>query len=224
MSADPLSRDRRRFLIGTTALVAGCVHRATNGPATTTVWEGEGVSHEELRTESGTIALRDDLPSDGPKSARVTIVLFSDFQCPFCAQLASPLRRIMREREGIVRLVFEPLPLSIHTYAREAAVVAQALFLLRGAKTFWAMHDRLFAEQAQIDESALVTWSTALGVPWNEIERARPRAEAIVDRCRRDAIALGINGVPHLFVNARSVDGVQPYETLSALVDEAAEA
>ncbi|MFI5299674.1 MAG: DsbA family protein [Polyangiales bacterium] len=216
--------DRRRFLIGASAIVGGCVHRDATAPAMTTVWEGEGVAHEELSTPAGTLVVRDDIPTDGPKRAHVAIAIFSDFQCPFCAQLAPSLRRVLREREGRVRLVFLHAPLSIHAYAREAAIVAQAVWLVGGASAFWAMHDRLFAEQMQIDQSTLVSWSTALGAAWNEIERVRPRAEAIVDRCRADARRLGVQGVPHLFIGATSIEGVQPYEVLMALVDEANDA
>lgn len=94
-----------------------------------------------------------NFPSSGSESAPVTIAVFSDFQCPYCARFASMMKELA-PRDG-VRLVFRHLPLSMHSWARPAAEAA-ACAQDQGAGYFWRLHDYLFEHQREITAGNLV--------------------------------------------------------------------
>jgi protein-disulfide isomerase len=156
--------------------------------------------------------------SDGPADALVTVVEWSDFECPYCASNAPVLARLRTEYGDKVRLVFRHLPLVFHPRAElaaEAAVAAAA------EGKFWAMHDRIFATPRALARADLEAHAQAIG-----LDMARFRA-ALDDRRYRGAVAgdaaagniLGVQGTPTLFVNGTAVPGAPRWEHLKLLVD-----
>src|SRR5213076_570365 len=85
-------------------------------------------------------------PVRGPKNAPVTIVVWSDFQCPFCGRVEPTLKQIMDEYKGKVRIAWKNQPLSFHQNAMPAAEAAMAAYE-QGNDKFWAMHEKLFQNQ-----------------------------------------------------------------------------
>lgn len=158
-------------------------------------------------------------PVLGPANALVTIVVFADFQCPFCARVQPTLAELRTRHPEDVRFVFRHMPLVMHRQARPAAKAAIAAD--RQGK-FWAMHDALFAVGGRIDEKGVRKAAKMLRLDRRRFDRDRASAEveAIVAEDERIAKAFGVRGTPAFFVNGRSLSGAQPLESFEAIVVE----
>lgn len=160
-------------------------------------------------------------PSLGPSDAPITLVVFSDFECPFCSRV-QPTLATLRERYGDrLRIVFRNEPLPFHAHARDAANAAMEAYVQRGDAGFWAMHDRLFANQRALDRDALARYAQEVG-----LDAARFRAaiasgahDALIDDDVAIAEQVGANGTPNFFVNGRQIVGAQPVEAFVRLID-----
>lgn len=156
--------------------------------------------------------------SAGPADALVTVVLWSDFECPYCARVVPTLARLRKERPD-VRVVYRHMPLAGHPgadLAAEGAVVAGR------AGKFWAYHDQVFKLMgAPLTRGALLEAGKAAGLDPVEL------AAALDDHRYRDlvlaegaaAAALGASGTPMMFINGMPIAGAVPYEQLSIFVD-----
>jgi protein-disulfide isomerase len=144
----------------------------------------------------------DDSPSRGAPMAKVTIVEFSDFQCPHCGAAHPELQRLLREFDGSVRLVYKYFPLSSHTRAVPAARAAEAA---RAQGKFWEMHDLLFEHQRDLEDADLQRYATQLGLDVERFSRDL-NDDAIAKRVDADRALgekLGIEATPSFFVDAR---------------------
>ena len=158
-------------------------------------------------------------PSRGPDDALVTIVAFSDFECPFCTKGAASLERLSATFDGKVRVVFRNMPLPMHAKAQAAAIAGLAAH--RQGK-FWEMHDALFATQGRFDPDDLDALADEIGLDLDEYRRdiADPALASALQKDIADAKALGINGTPSFLVNGRLVVGARPVDELAALVKD----
>lgn len=159
----------------------------------------------------------DDSPVRGSPMAPVTIVEFSDFECPFCAAAHPVLERVVEESDGKVKLVFKQFPLDSHPNARDAA---RATIAAGKQGKFWEMHDRLFAHQDALEPHDLEAHAEALGL---DVERFRAdmESEATESRIEKDRALgrkAGIRGTPSIFVNGRLFEG--SLQGLPAYVEE----
>ncbi|MCB7136602.1 DsbA family protein [Cellulosimicrobium marinum] len=156
----------------------------------------------------------------GAADAPVTIVEFGDFECPYCRAAAPVLRDVVERSDGRVRLVFRHFPLfEIHPHALTAALAAEAA----GAHgRFWEMHSALFADQDRLDDAALAERADALDIPAHEVvgDDVQQHADA-VRRDYADALALGVQGTPTLFVDGERYHGRVTAEGLQAAIDAA---
>lgn len=165
----------------------------------------------------------DGSPIDGPVEAAVTLVVFSDFECPFCER-AEKTVRVLRERyKKDLRVVFKHAPLPFHPHARGASRLAILAQQRKGDEAFYRAATLLFERRARLGPNAFLEIGAELGLAQAEIERATlgelPEVEA---RLSRDAIAgedAEVRGTPHFFVNGRRLVGAQPEETFEALID-----
>ncbi len=154
----------------------------------------------------------------GPADALVTVVVFSDFECPYCARMVPTIHRLRKERPD-VRVVYRHMPLTSHDgadLAAEAAVVAGR------AGKFWAFHDQIFAKMGTpLTRAVVLDAGKAVGLDRKEL------AAALDDHRYRDLVlaeagaagALGASGTPTLFVNGMPIAGAVPYEQLSLVID-----
>ena len=158
-------------------------------------------------------------PTKGPDNAIVTIVEFSDFECPFCAKVVPTLKQIEERYKDRVRIVWKHLPLSIHKDARDAALAAE---VARKQGKFWEFHDRLFANQDKLGLEDLKAHAKDLELDMTRFEADLQKAEdkKRIDADVAEAATLGISGTPGFFVNGRFVYGAQPYETFAKMIDE----
>jgi protein-disulfide isomerase len=164
-----------------------------------------------------------DSPAHGRADALVTIVAFSEFQCPFCSRVLPTITQI-RERYGNdVRVVFKHNPLPFHQEAMPAAEASMEVFRQGGAEKFWRYHDQLFGNQQQINRANLEAWAQALG----GIDMGRFRAaldnhthQARIQQDQQLAQSLGASGTPSFFINGRNLRGAQPFEAFQAVIDQ----
>jgi protein-disulfide isomerase len=166
------------------------------------------------------VDFRPDDPVRGPKDAKLTVVVFSDFQCPFCGRVEPTLKRILDEHPKDVRLVWKNLPLvQLHPNAVPSALAAEAA---REQGKFWEMHDRLFSNQSDLSPATYERYAKELRLDVARFKKASAsdKARARVEEDQRAAGAAGASGTPTMFLNCRQVVGAQPYERVGPIVDE----
>ena len=158
-------------------------------------------------------------PSRGKPDAAVTIVEFSDFECPFSARVQEPLKLVLDNYGDQVRLVFRNFPLNIHPFAPK---VAEASLCALDQERFWEMHDALFAAPGDLDPVVLRQIGAVAGLDpaaFNDCLDSGRHAERVAADIKEAEVA-GVNGTPALFINGRFVNGAVPYEELAAILDE----
>ncbi len=171
------------------------------------------------RPAAAKVSLRPDDPARGPKAAKVTIAVFSDFQCPFCSRVEPTLQQLSDAYGKDVRIVWKHQPLAMHPQALPAAQAAEAA---RQQGRFWEMHDLMFRSQADLSPAKYQEWAKALRLVARKFQAASesPAVKARIEEDQRLAGAVGASATPTLYVNCRQIVGAQPYERFQALVDE----
>jgi len=167
---------------------------------------------------------RPDARTRGPATAPVTIQVFSDFECPYCAYAAPIVRELEREFGGSVRVVWHDFPLPGHAHARVAAATGIEVYLQRGGAAFWRFHDAIFEAQPRgLDASAIETLAVDAGVDVVRLRRALASGvhDARIDADVRRGDAIGVNGTPAFLVNDWLAVGLLPYPEFSAVVRHA---
>ena len=161
----------------------------------------------------------DGAPVRGPESAKVTIVEFADFQCPFCTRVNSTLTQIREQYPKDVKLVFKHLPLRIHPQAPGAHAAAEAAH--RQGK-FWEMHDKIFANQGDLAPETFVAYAGQLGLDVDAFKKdvGSDDVKKRLDADTREAQKLGVSGTPAFFINGKYLAGAQPFEAFKQRIDE----
>jgi protein-disulfide isomerase len=157
-------------------------------------------------------------PARGPASAPVTIIAFSDYECPFCKRASSTVAEVLRHYGDKVRFVHRDFPLNFHQHARLAA---EAAACAHAQGKFWEYHDRLWKAE-DLSESGLKSLAKETGLDatkFDECLQKKPHTAAI-DRDIEDGTAAGVNGTPAFFINGRMLSGAQPFEAFKQVIDE----
>jgi predicted DsbA family dithiol-disulfide isomerase len=157
-------------------------------------------------------------PARGPEDAPVTIVEFSDFNCPYCQRVTTTLETLRLRYPERVRLVYRHFPLDMHPRARplaEASVCADE----QGA--FWEFHDRVFETAAPLADDAIRDLAASLELDLDAFEACLDsgRAASVVEQDLRDGAAVGVTGTPAFFVNGIPLSGAQPAEAFVKLIE-----
>ncbi len=161
-------------------------------------------------------------PARGVKTALVTIVEFSDFQCPFCARVEPVLSALRTKYGNDLRLVWRNEPLPFHPRAMPAAELAMEARAQRGDVGFWNAHDALFADQKNLDDASLEALAKKLGLDVPKVllamktEKYKPGILADMDV----AEDFQANGTPHFFINGRRLVGAQPQDKFEKIIDD----
>jgi protein-disulfide isomerase len=155
----------------------------------------------------------------GPDDALVTIVVWGDFQCPFCARMAPILQRVRDTYGDQVRLVFRHLPMTFH---KKAALAAEAAVAAAEQGKFWAFHDAAWASFGHLERSDLEQFALIAGLDMAKFRAALDdrRYHDVVIAEAANALALGVDGTPTSFVNGKPIIGSRDYAGVAALVDE----
>lgn len=166
-------------------------------------------------------------PSLGDPNAPVTIVEYSDFECPFCSRFATgayPLIKSKYVDSGQVRIIFKDYPLdSAHPLAIPTAVLANCVAAEFGDETFFAYHDQVFLQQSALSNRNIRTWASDLGLSDNQIE-ACLEDSSLVDEIladRTEGSRLGITGTPSFVVNGELLIGAQPFAVFEQSIENA---
>ena len=157
--------------------------------------------------------------SIGPSSARVTIVQFTDFQCPYCARAAKTMAQVHKAYGDNARIVFKHHPLSFH---RDAPLAHQAAAEAHAQGRFWEYHDRLFANNRSLKRPDLEAHAKTVGLDMARFKQALDGQihSAQIDRDKALAKQLGATGTPAFFINGRFVSGARPFKHFKKIIDE----
>lgn len=141
-------------------------------------------------------------PVQGDKNAPVTIAVFDDFECPYCAQTVPLLKQVLDIYPGKVKLVFKHFPLSSHRNAQNAALTALAA---QNQGKFWEMHDLLYANYNKLNAQKIDELAVEAGLDLNQVkkDRANPQLSARIKQDMEEGTAAGVRGTPTIFVNGR---------------------
>ncbi len=161
-------------------------------------------------------------PTLGSKDAIVTVVLFADYQCPFCNRVQATLRQLMLDYEGKIRLVYKHLPLDFH---KDADLAAQAAMAAGEQGKFWQMHDTLFENQQALSRADLEGYAEKLGLDLKRFKASLDKGKhrKAIDEDKALAAKVGARGTPHFFINGVRLSGSQPIERFKEAVDAAIE-
>ena len=178
--------------------------------------EGDGSDSERFR-----VPLAAHNPVKGPADALVTIVEFSEFQCPFCSRVLPTTSRILNEYEGKVRIVWKNNVLPFHENAMPAAILAMEAYEQGGDEKFWQLHDVLFENQRSLGRAELEGYAEQVGLNMDEVRAALDNEEH-KDQIQADmqlAQQIGARGTPNFFINGVQVQGAQPFEAFKTIID-----
>ncbi|MBI5609576.1 MAG: thioredoxin domain-containing protein [Deltaproteobacteria bacterium] len=148
------------------------------------------------------------LPFKGKKDAPITIVEFSDFQCPYCSRIAEPVKAVMEANPDKVKVVFAHFPLPFHQMAKPASVAAQLAFDQGGPDLFWKVHDALFAAQRELSEDKIKEIATGAGVDKAKLEEALKgdKYAGLFKKIQEMGEKDGVEGTPSLYINGRKFE------------------
>lgn len=163
----------------------------------------------------------EDSPSLGNENAKVTIVEFSDFQCPFCARGAERIHELKKKYGNKVRFVFKHFPLPFHKHAEKASVASLCAHE-QNKGAFWKMHDLMFENQSKLGEADLVEHGKTLGLDKEKFQACLSSMKYLskVQKDMEEGKKLGINSTPTFFVNGKIINGAQPVSVFSELIEE----
>lgn len=158
-------------------------------------------------------------PVAAPVAARVEIVLFSDFQCPFCAQIAEPIRELQAKgADGLsVTIQFKHFPLVIHP---RAPLAHRAALAAAEQGRFWEMHDLLFANQARAQRDDLIEYARRLGLDLDRFAKDldTDRIARIIAADQAEGERLRVSGTPTFYVNGKEYSGARTFDQLKQIV------
>ncbi|GMU41996.1 MAG: hypothetical protein AMXMBFR23_28620 [Chloroflexota bacterium] len=164
------------------------------------------------------VSLRGDEPQMGPNDALVTIVEWSDFQCPFCGKVVPTLKQVKEEYAGKVRVIFKHLPLSFHD---KAQLAAEASMAAHAEGKFWEYGDKLFENQQALDRADLERYAQEIGLDIEKFKAALDNGtyKAVVLADASQAGEVKASGTPTFFINGKLMDGGKAFEDFKAAID-----
>lgn len=160
-------------------------------------------------------------PTFGKKESKVTIVEFSDFQCPFCSRGAQSLNEIKKAYGNKVYIAFKQFPLPMHPQAKPAAE-ASLCVNEQSTDKYWKYHDKLFANQDKLDNESLKKFAKEIGANADQFAKcyeSKKYAKAVQDDLDYGT-KLGVRSTPTFFINGRLISGAQPFENFKEVIDE----
>jgi protein-disulfide isomerase len=190
------------------------------GPAPTDA-DVEQIAVKVPRTRVPSVSARN--PARGPASAKVTLQVFSDFECPFCVRVAPTLADVEARYRGKVRLVWRHYPLPSHARARPAARAAQAAFTLGGSERFWQLHDIFYSAEADLSDAGIGHAAAKLSLDASALQQAAASTQydADIDADVSAGDAAGIEGTPAVFVNDYYLMGARSEPEYAVVVERA---
>lgn len=162
-----------------------------------------------------------DAPFRGDKNAKVTIVEFSDFECPYCVRADGTVRQLVEKYGDKIKVVYKHFPLSFHPNApkaAEASICAQQ----QGMDYFWKMHDELFANYRNLSVGVMKDSAKKIGLDYDAFSSCLTSGKyaSRVEADMQQGMAVGVNSTPVFFVNGRLIKGAQPLESFVEKIEQ----
>lgn len=161
----------------------------------------------------------DDDPRIGPQNTAVTVIEFSDYQCPYCGRAETAIKQIISNYGNSVKFVYRDFPLSFHQFAQKAAEASECA---DEQGKFWQYHDKLFDNQQALDTPDLKQYAKDIGldsIKFNEcLDNSRMAPEVRKDI--EDGQMYGVTGTPTFFINGIELVGAQPYSAFEQIINQ----
>jgi len=156
-------------------------------------------------------------PVKGPANAKITIVEFSDFQCPFCVKAIQELDALLKAFPNDVRLVYKQFPLDTHS---QAALASRASLAAHAQGKFWPLHDKMYANSRAINRQSVLEWAKEFGLDMPKFTKVfdAPETQAAVDRDLADGSRAGVNATPAIYINGKKYQGAIALAQLTPIV------
>ena len=164
-----------------------------------------------------------DVPTKGAEDAKVVIVEYSDFQCPFCKRGKDMLPDILKEYSGKVKIAYKQLPLQMHNWAMPAAIATTCAYQEGGDSKFWAFHDKLFDNQKEItldnSNEKFNQYAKEMGLDTKKFDACMksPEVKTKIEKQIQEATSIGVQSTPTFVVNGMLVPGANPEGLKSAI-------
>lgn len=180
---------------------------------------GPAAPTEPVEVSLGNAAIK------GDKNAPVTMLEFSDFECPFCGRFfLNTMPQIVSEYidKGKVKLAFRHFPLGFHANAKPAAMATECAREQGGDEMFYKFHDKIFTDQQSLSVDNLKKWAGELGLKTAKFNDCldTKKYEKQVDADLADGQSFGVSGTPAFFINGRLISGAQPFAAFKTVIDE----
>ena len=177
-------------------------------------------ANQPLSPEIAANLAKGKAPSFGPENSKVTVVEFSDFQCPYCSKAADVVDQVKEKYGDRVHFVFRQFPLPMHQNAHGAAEAALAA---NAQGKFWQFHDKMFKNQGQLSREGLEGFAKEAGLNVAEFKKALDGKTyaADVDSDVKMGESVAVQGTPTMFINGARVQNPTSFETVSAQIDSA---
>ena len=155
-------------------------------------------------------------PEKGPKDAPITLIVFSDYECPFCRRAEPTVEQVLKAYEGKIRYVFRDYPLPFHSKARPAAVAANCA-IPQGK--YWEFNQKLFT--ADLGPEGFKKIAGEVGIDQKKFDECVAKNDQkSIDKDVEDGSEVGVNGTPAFFINGRMLSGAQPFEAFKDIIDQ----
>jgi len=176
--------------------------------------------NKPLAAEKIAAMTQPDAPAFGPATSAVTLVAFSDFQCPFCSRAATATQKIKEKYGDRVHFVFRQFPLSFH---KNAHLAAEAALAANAQGKFWEFHDKLFADQSKLERPGLEDAAKAVGLDMVAFKKALDTSSftAKVDSDQKLGESVNVDGTPTIFLNGARVADPTNFDAIAKEIDAA---
>jgi protein-disulfide isomerase len=171
-----------------------------------------------LAPPQATVEAASSATTAGPTSARVTLVEFADYECPYCQRVAADVKKLKADYGDRLAFAYKDFPLPMHSRAEKAAEAARCA---SKQNKFWEFHDEIFHSK-ELDVDQLKAQARALKLDESQFDKCLDTGEeaAAVEKDRKEGMRLGISGTPSFFVNGHYLSGALDYATLQKVVEQ----
>ena len=209
-----------KMMLGAALLSAGLAGTACRKSPSAGAGSGSGAAEAGPAFDAADQFALKGAPLKGADNALVTIIEYSDFECPFCSRVNPTMKQIFDAPEyaGKIRVIFKQNPLPFH---KDAQLAAEASLAAHAQGKFWEMHDKLFGNQKALARTDLDKYATEIGLDLVKFKDALDKNtyKAAVAKDLADAGKAGVRGTPHFLVNGKAISGAQPFEAFKTIID-----
>ena len=157
-------------------------------------------------------------PTRGPENARITLVEFSDFECPYCSLAVGEVNAIMTAYPKDIKLIYKQFPLSMHPHAPLAAAASLAA---NQQGKFWQMHDALFKNFRKLSRENILVLAKGIGLDMDKFtaDLDSPKFQAVIKKDLADGESVGVYGTPSFFINGKHYNGPMSLDAVKPILD-----